>query len=301
MILLAQSASATANADIVIVHRFTGTMCAGLCVDETVTVSFDGRVTWNLHDASWPNEGRPLEFQVSREAVAAFAKRMDDAKPKSDRVDHSGCDAADHVPGAWDWEIQWNSPAPPRHLLTCDRSTFVQQTWWKAIEALGMPHGIVGDHGPGVRRLSPTAPAAPPSTYASRDAIEAAAQTCGISLDNVEFGRDEMGDFADPSQHPTMPWSGKVLQCMLEWSIENNARFGLFLEPDKRSVGSGTNTDITLLADGARACGIRSYRDALDWETTMLLIRRYEPSSKINCLKGWIAANPLASVTYQPL
>lgn len=144
-------------------------------------------------------------------------------------------------------------------------------------------------------------PAIQPHVYASRDKIEVAAQTCGLLPSSLEYGHDEMGDFADPVRFPTSPPSPEALNCMTQWAITNTARFGMFLEPSKRSVGSGTTADISLLADAAHSCGMRVYKDPLDRETMLLLNRRYESPTKLDCLKGWIATHHLASVSYQLL
>lgn len=147
----------TATTQIVVVHRFTSTVCAGLCVDETIRVSSDGRVTW-LYRAPhqqyfhW-SQVKPARFLVPRRAAAAFGQHMTAIEPPRDQSDAHGCYAPQHV-REWDWDIRWTTHHQTRRLLSCDANRQIQATWAGAIRALGMPGGLTGPFDPAVQRLS---------------------------------------------------------------------------------------------------------------------------------------------------
>lgn len=137
--------------------------------------------------------------------------------------------------------------------------------------------------------------------FPTRERIEEAARSCEFPRESLAFGHDEMGDFADLADNsPTTP-SRSAIVCMMQWAIEHGARFGMFLEPNKRPIATGPTSEIATLAAGARTCGLNSHGDTLDRQTTMLLIRRHQAPATLDCLRRWVAANPLPTVRYEPL
>lgn len=131
----------------------TSEVCAGLCVDDTMTISADGRVFWELTDPRTKARSKRFAFRVAPHAAAEFMRQMRAIRPISDVTDKRYCNVPAHFPDVWDWDIHWTGPEGDVHLLTCD----VIQTsaaWREAIKAIGMPHGLLSGIPPGAQLLS---------------------------------------------------------------------------------------------------------------------------------------------------
>jgi hypothetical protein len=136
-------------------NHFTSTVCAGLCVDQTVAVSADGHVWWRTWDPYFHGTSRPTlrRFLVKPDAAAAFIRAMNEVRPAESSSDRNGCDAEVHVRHVWDWEVSWKGPGHPIRLRTCDGDKRVVSAWRAGIKALGMPWGLAGELDKGVVEL----------------------------------------------------------------------------------------------------------------------------------------------------
>lgn len=140
----------------IVQNNFTSGVCAGFCVDETVIVSADGRVSWKMKSPRGFHltlKHPVRRFLVKPDAAAAFIRAMSEIKPKKSISDSNGCDTALHVAHMWDWEITWNGSGGHTELRSCDGDQRVVSAWRIAIKALGMPWGLAGEMDEGVIEL----------------------------------------------------------------------------------------------------------------------------------------------------
>lgn len=129
---------------IIVTHRFTGSVCAGLCVDETVTVFPDGRVTWQYLDPLKKTARSYLaKLNVGSKFAGAYIRKMQRVKPSVNRKSRTGCGSEADRRGVWDWEISWPSDTPARQYFTCGADRAVSATWRSALVALGMRDGLI--------------------------------------------------------------------------------------------------------------------------------------------------------------
>lgn len=149
MISLMGPAPASAANNLEVQRNFAQTICAGLCVDTAITVSEDGIVTWRISDPLKESDlGKTYRFQVSPAAAHDFMARFQATQPEQDRDDPKGCDNAHHQTNKWDWVIHWQ--ATGRQLRAC-RSDELQAAWVQGLKQLGMPFGLSGPFGSGVK------------------------------------------------------------------------------------------------------------------------------------------------------
>lgn len=127
-----------------VTHRFTGLSCAGLCVDETMTVFFDSRVIWKFSDPS-KKAARTYsaKLNVGSKFAGAYIRKMQRLKPSVISKSRTGCGAEADRRGVWDWEISWPSDTPALQYFTYDADRAVSANWRSALVALGMRDGLI--------------------------------------------------------------------------------------------------------------------------------------------------------------
>ena len=135
-------------------------------------------------------------------------------------------------------------------------------------------------------------PAAPPDQAACR----AAAARCRLPADWLRFGRDEDGDYADPSNaHRAVPIAPEALVCILRWAGETHARLGLMSEPPPGPQVLATITEASTVdvARAAERCGLLIRIDPLAPGRFALLARRHAPPAQLACMRAWLTAHGL--------
>ena len=145
----------TSIAQVVVKHRFTSTVCAGLCFDETVSVLADGHVLWRTQP-SWVRlkiRYPTRRFLVRRDAAASFISAISQVRPTETSSDRTGCAAENHIRHAWDWEIEWKGVERPIQLRSCDGDKRIMSAWRVGLKLLGIPSGLAGEVGEGVIEL----------------------------------------------------------------------------------------------------------------------------------------------------
>ncbi|TMJ13215.1 MAG: hypothetical protein E6G94_12315 [Alphaproteobacteria bacterium] len=134
---------------------------------------------------------------------------------------------------------------------------------------------------------APAAAATPAPTGAER--IKAAAESCGLPLDALDFGRDAAGDYADISPHGD---SDRIhyqsLFCLVKWAAENHARVGFVSEPPPQVIAFGPLESVRAAAQAARDCKLPVHLDALNPEEAVLDARADAPAAELACARSWI-------------
>lgn len=136
-----------------LVQRFTGFVCAGVCVDQRVVVSADGHVSWQINPLS-RRPSKLLHFLVKPSAAAEYIREMNAVRPGADLTDRTGCNADGHARNKSDWNIEWVGAGRPIRLRSCDEDRRVALAWRAALKALGMPYGIAEPIGSDVKELT---------------------------------------------------------------------------------------------------------------------------------------------------
>jgi hypothetical protein len=134
-------------AQIVVKKHFASDVCAGFCVDETVTVFADGHVLWLTEGPFFRKSQQPTlrRFLVKPEAATAFIHAMSEVEPVQSWSDQNGCHAEFHAPYIWDWDITWKGSEHPVRLKSCDGNGRVSSAMRLGLKALGMPWGLAGE------------------------------------------------------------------------------------------------------------------------------------------------------------
>jgi hypothetical protein len=156
LIVPAPAQSRGSRASIIVKHRFTGLVCAGLCVNEVWTVYPEGVVTYGTEgDEHKERMISPAKLQVGREAASGFLREMNSLLQIRKLTKPSECKGPSRVSNIWDWDIVFPAISADKRILTCNNGRAVLGAWRRALVALGMPGGIAGGWNHNVKLLDP--------------------------------------------------------------------------------------------------------------------------------------------------
>jgi hypothetical protein len=99
---------------ITVQHRFSGIVCAGVCIDSDLSVRHDGAVEYRVRYI-----GRPWKthrYRVSKEQIEEFWRAYRVIRPTGLKGPVGECDQGSAI---IDFEIHWNESFGSANLLAC--------------------------------------------------------------------------------------------------------------------------------------------------------------------------------------
>src|SRR3954469_1712998 len=110
-LLLAASSAADEPHVLTVEHRFSGIVCAGVCIDSELTVRSDGLATFRVRPASLKyRPWRTRQYRLSQEQVREFWRAYAPVRPVGLKGPIGLCDPDTLV---IDWDIRWQVSGKP--------------------------------------------------------------------------------------------------------------------------------------------------------------------------------------------
>lgn len=98
-------------------HRFSGIVCAGVCIDSDLTVQSNGLVIFRVRQASLQHHPwKTVRYRISQQQVRQFWSIYAAVRPVGLKGPIGSCDADTLV---IDWDIHWDDTNKPARLLAC--------------------------------------------------------------------------------------------------------------------------------------------------------------------------------------